>query len=29
LVSQRTGRAGLIASDLLAGLQEVWVRWRR
>jgi len=29
LVSLRTGRAGLIASDLLAGLQEVWVRWRR
>jgi ADP-dependent NAD(P)H-hydrate dehydratase / NAD(P)H-hydrate epimerase len=29
LVSVRTGRAGLIASDLLAGLQEVWVRWRR
>jgi ADP-dependent NAD(P)H-hydrate dehydratase / NAD(P)H-hydrate epimerase len=29
LVSHRTGRAGLIASDLLAGLQEVWVRWRR
>ncbi len=29
LISLRSGRAGLIASDLLAGLQEVWVRWRR
>jgi len=26
---QRTGRLGLIASDLLDGLCEVWVRWER
>jgi hydroxyethylthiazole kinase-like uncharacterized protein yjeF len=29
LSAQRTGLAGLIASDLLEGLQEVWVRWQR
>ncbi|HVE81571.1 MAG TPA: NAD(P)H-hydrate dehydratase [Myxococcales bacterium] len=28
-VSRRTGRMGLIASDLLGGLQEVWVEWDR
>jgi NAD(P)H-hydrate epimerase len=27
-VVQRTGMLGLIASDLLAGLEEVWVRWQ-
>jgi NAD(P)H-hydrate epimerase len=26
-VAKRTGRMGLIASDLLGGLQEVWVEW--
>jgi NAD(P)H-hydrate epimerase len=29
LIALRTGLAGLIASDLLEGLQAVWVRWRR
>ena len=29
LIASRTGLAGLIASDLLEGLQAVWVRWRR
>ena len=29
LIARQTGLAGLIASDLLLGLQEVWVRWRR
>jgi NAD(P)H-hydrate epimerase len=29
LVARRTGLAGLVASDLLLGLQEVWVRWSR
>ncbi len=29
LVAERTGQLGLIASDLLQGLQQVWTRWRR
>lgn len=29
LIAARTGRTGLIATDLLRGIQEVWVRWRR
>ncbi len=29
LVSKRTGQMGLVASDLLDGLGEVWVRWGR
>ncbi len=29
LIAERTGLAGLVASDLLDGLQQVWVRWRR
>jgi NAD(P)H-hydrate epimerase len=29
LVSARTGMAGLVASDLFEGLQQVWVRWGR
>jgi NAD(P)H-hydrate epimerase len=29
LIARRTGMAGLIASDLLEGLQSVWVRWCR
>lgn len=29
LVAQRRGKMGLIASDLLGGLGEVWVRWGR
>jgi len=28
-VARRTGRMGLLASDLLEGLQEVWVEWDR
>jgi NAD(P)H-hydrate epimerase len=27
--AKRTGQMGLVASDLLAGLQEVWVEWGR
>jgi ADP-dependent NAD(P)H-hydrate dehydratase / NAD(P)H-hydrate epimerase len=27
VVARRTGETGLVASDLLAGLQEVWARW--
>ncbi len=29
VVAQRRGRMGLVASDLLEGLGEVWVRWGR
>ncbi|MGQ0506851.1 MAG: NAD(P)H-hydrate dehydratase [Myxococcaceae bacterium] len=29
LVAQRTGQRGLIASDLLQGLCDVWTRWKR
>jgi len=29
LVARRTGQLGLLASDLLAGLCDVWVRWQR
>lgn len=29
LMARRTGQLGLVASDLLMGLQEVWVSWRR
>jgi len=29
LVASRTGLMGLNATDLLEGIQEVWVRWRR
>ena len=29
LVLARTGKMGLMASDLLDGLGEVWVRWGR
>ncbi|MBX5480690.1 MAG: NAD(P)H-hydrate dehydratase [Myxococcaceae bacterium] len=29
LAARRTGQLGLIATDLLAGLCEVWVRWGR
>ncbi len=29
LVARRTGQLGLLASDLLSGLQEVWVSWSR
>lgn len=29
LAVRRTGQAGLIATDLLSGLNEVWVRWQR
>jgi NAD(P)H-hydrate epimerase len=29
LIARRTGLMGLNASDLLQGLQEVWVRWQR
>jgi NAD(P)H-hydrate epimerase len=29
LASRRTGQMGLVASDLLEGLQQVWVRWGR
>ena len=29
LVAARKGRMGLVASDLLDGLGEVWVRWGR
>ena len=28
-VVRRTGRLGLVASDLLQGLQDVWVEWDR
>lgn len=29
LISRRTGQMGLVASDLLEGLQQVWVQWGR
>lgn len=29
LAAKRSGRVGLIASDLLTGLREVWVSWNR
>jgi NAD(P)H-hydrate epimerase len=29
VVEQRTGRLGLIASDVIDALPEVWRRWKR